>query len=283
MRNHRLARRLLYLFFLFCLTPGCQTFPGQHNLTVLVRDAETKKPVATAEVYLCQRLGHDEVAPCHSKGFTEADGIARLRAQPAGAHGLQVQTVAQGYLPEKVNVSADALKKKTADPPSPEGEQRPADVIVDLYAEPNFSVELVLPPGYRGLVKADIQVSDNFPLPARQRCFRYLVSASGDVVVKGSSLLRRVSVHDYRARYGDGPLLGTTMDAEKVGFRWLRGMGNRQLFVVGTQLDYEVLHRQLAPEDSQPAFDSVADAERAAGSNRYRYGKITAPNYENKK
>lgn len=283
MRNHRRARRLLYLFFLFCLTPGCQTFPRQPSLAVLVRDAETKQPVATAEVYLCQRLAHDEVAPCHSKGFTQSDGIARMRGGSSGAHGLQVQAVAQGYLPEEVNVSADALKKKPVDLPSPEGEQPPADVIVDVYAEPNFSVELVLPPGYRGLVKADIQVSDNFPLTARQRCFRYLVSASGDVVVKGPSLLRRVSVHDYRARYGNGPLLGTTMDAEKVGFRWLRGMGNRQLFVVGTQMDYEVLHRQIAPEDSQPAFDSVADAERAAGSNKYRYGKISAPNYEPKK
>lgn len=285
MRNRRLARRLLCLFCFFCLMPGCQMLPKQPSLTVLVRDAETKKPIATAEVYLCQCLAHDEVAPCRSKGLTQADGIARLRAEPVGTHGFQVQTVAQGYLPEKVNVpAAAALKKKAAPPSSPETEPHPADAIVDVYAEPNFSVELVLPPGYRGLVKAEIQVSDNLPVPAGQRCFRYLVSASGDVLVKGPSLLRRVPVQDFRARYGNGPLLGTTLDAEKVGFRWLRGMGNRQFFVVGTQMDYEVLHRQIAPEESQPAFDSAADAERAAGSNKYRYGKISAPNYEpNKK
>ncbi len=276
MRNCRLAQRLLCLFFLFCLTLGCQTFQKQPNLAVLVRDAETKKPIATAEVYLCQRLAHGEVAPCRSKGLTQADGIARLRGEPATEHGFQVQAVAQGYLPEKINVPANALKKRAA----PETEPRPADAIVDVYAEPDFSVELVLPPGYRGLVKTEIQIQDNLPLAKGQRCFRYLVSASGDVVVKGPSLLRRVPVNAYRGRYGNDPLLGTAMDAEKVGFRWLRGMGNRQFFVVGTQVDYEVLHRQIAPEESQAAFDSTADAARAAGSNKYRYGKITAPNYE---
>jgi hypothetical protein len=283
MRNRRLARRLLCLLFLFCQAPGCQTFRSGQELTVLVRDAETKAPVATAEVYLCQCLKKDEVAPCRSMDFTQADGIVRLRAEPVGEHGFQVQAVAQGYLPEKIDVAADALKKNVATPSHPKAEQGPVDAIVEVYHEPDFSVELVLPPGYRGLVKAEVQVQDGLPLAKGQRCFRFPVSASGDVVVKGPALLRRVSAQEFRARYGDGPFLGTAMDAEKVGFRWLKGAGNQHLFVVGNQLDYEALHRQVAPEETQAAAGSTDDPAWAGRSHKYRYGRITAPNYEPKK
>lgn len=280
MCNRWLARCLLCLFFPLCLTTGCQIFHGDQTVAVLVRDAETKKPIATAEVYLCQCLPHDEVAPCHSKGLTQADGIARLRAETAGEHGIQVQAVAQGYVPEKLNVSADALKKIAPASSPQSAKQRPADVIVDVYAEPDFRVELVLPPGYRGLVKAAIQTQDNLSVPTGQRCFRYPVSASGDAVVRGPSLLQRVPAPEFRARYGNGPLLDATLDAEKVGFRWVKSVGNRQFFVVGTQLDYEKLHRQIAPEEAQTASGSWDDPAWTNRSHKYRYGKITAPNYE---
>jgi hypothetical protein len=276
MRNRRFAQRLLCLLFLICLAPGCQTFHGDQTLAVLVRDAETKQPITTAEVYLCQRLKPDEVAPCRSAAFTQTDGIARLHAEPGGEHGFQVQAVAQNYLAETIDVPADALKKNLSQTAGP----RPADVTVEIYAGPEFSVELVLPPGYRGLIKAEVRIQDNLPLPKGQRCFRFPVSATGDVLVQGPSLLRRVPAAAFRARYGDGPLLGTTMDAEKVGFRWLKGAGDQQVFLVGNQLDYEKLHRLVAPEDTQAAFGAVDDPSWSSRSHGYKYGKMTAKNYE---
>lgn len=280
MRNHRFARRLLCLFLLVCLTQGCQVFHSDQTLTVLVRDAETKQPIPTAEVYLCQCLKDDEIAPCRSRELTQANGIARLRADPIGDFGVQVQAIAQGYLPETRKLPAETLKKHTSPPTPPTEERLPPDLILEVYAEPAFSVELVLPPGYRGLVKAEIQVQDNFPLPRGQRCFRCSVSGTGDVSVIGPHLLQRVPAPDYRARYANGPLLGTTMDAEKVGFRWLKGDGARHYFVVGNQLDYEALHRRLAPEETRAVNGSWDDASNAGRSNKYRYGKLTAKNYE---
>lgn len=279
MRNRRLAQRLFCLLFLSCLAPGCQTFRIDQNLTVLVRDAETKQPIPTAEVYLCQRLKADEVAPCRSAAFTEAEGVAQLYAEPGGEHGFQVQAVAQGYLPETIDVPADVLKKKM--PLSSQGtETHPADVTVDVYRGPDFSVELVLPPGYRGLVKADVRIQDNLPLSKGRRSFRFPVSASGEVVVQGPSLLRRVPAEQFRARYGDGPLLDTAIDAQKVGFRWIKGAGNQHVFVAGNQVDYEKLHRLVAPEDTQAAFGAVDEPSWANRSHKYRYGKMTAKNYE---
>lgn len=272
MRNRRLAQRLLCLFFLFCLATGCQTFHGDQTLAVLVRDAETKQPITTAEVYLCQRLKPDEVAPCRSASFTQADGIARVRAEPGGEHGFQVQAVAQGYLPETLDVAADFVKKN----PSPSVEPSPVDVTVEAYAAPDFSVELILPPGYRGLIKAVVQIQDNLPLAKGQRCFRFPVSATGDVLVQGPPLLRRVPAAAFQARYGNGQLLGTTMDAEKVGFRWLKGAGNQHVFVAGNQVDYEMLHRQVAPEETQAAFGAVDDPSWANRSHKYKYSHITS-------
>ncbi|HEY7328983.1 MAG TPA: hypothetical protein VH592_15170 [Gemmataceae bacterium] len=285
MRNRRLAQCLLCLLFLSCLVLGCQTFSGEKTLNVLVRDAETKKPVPTAEVYLCERLKGDGVAPCRSAAvFTEANGNARLRTEPGGEHGYQLQAVAQGYLPEKIDLpaeKADARHPTAGKNSTPaDADKSAADAIVEVYAAPDFSVELVLPPGYRGLVKAEIQVQDNVLLPAGQRCFRFPVSASGDVLVKGPPQLRRVSPHEFRARYGDGPVLGTTMDAQQVGFRWLRGAGNQHLFVIGNQVDYETLHRQVAPEETQTALGAADDPAWANRSHKYRYGKMTAKNYE---
>ncbi|HTU91700.1 MAG TPA: hypothetical protein VMF69_16575 [Gemmataceae bacterium] len=280
MCNRWLTQRLFCFYFLFYLTPGCTMFHSDQTVTVLVRDAETMKPITTAEVYLCQCLPNDEVAPCYSKGLTQTDGIARLRTEPASEQGIQVQTVAQGYLPEKLDVFADVFKKNASAPSSQPIERRPADVIVDVYSEPNFSVELVLPAGYRGLVKAEVQIRDDLPLPAGQRCFRYPVSASGDVLVTGPSLLRRVPASEFRARYGNGPFLGTAMDAEKVGFRLLKSLGSQQYFVVGTQLDYEKVHRQVAPEEAVAASGSFEDPAWTNRSHKYRYGKVTAPSYE---
>lgn len=275
MRNHRLARPLLCLIPYFCLVYGCQVFQGEQPLTVLVRDAETKEPIPTAEVYLCQRLKNDEIAPCRSRDLTQKDGIARLRPEPAGQYGLQVQAVVPRYLTEKVNVSAEAIKKRSTAPAVRKDEQRPADVIVDVFAEPNFSVELVLPPGYRGLVKAEIQLQDDLPLPPHQRCFRFAVSPTGEVLVKGPSLLQRVPVPEYRARYADGPLLSTTMDAEKIGFRWIKSAGNWHYFTVGTQLDYEALHRRVAPEQTRAVKGSWDDASGLDRSHKFKYGHIT--------
>lgn len=275
MRNHRLARLLLCLVFCVGVIAGCQVFQGERPLTVLVRDAETKKPIQTAEVYLCQRLKHDEVAPCRSRDLTQKDGIARLRPEPAGQLGFQLQAVAPDYLTEKVNVSADAFKKHPSTPAIQPDTTHLADVVVEVFHEPNFTVELVLPPGYRGLVKAEVQLQDHLSLSPQQRCFRFAVAPSGEVLVKGPALLQRVPVPEYRARYANGPLLNTTMDSKTIGFRWIKSAGNRHYFTVGTQLDYEVLHRRVAPEETRTVQGSWDDASGIGKSHKFKYSHIT--------
>jgi hypothetical protein len=274
MRDRRLACCLLSLIPLLFPTLGCQILHPDPDIVVLVRDAETKMPLSSAEVYLCPRLKDDTIDRCEATALTRTDGLAHVAAKAAGAHGVAVQAIASGHLPETRNVSADDLKKIASLPQSPKGEERPADVVVEAYAEPAFSVELLAPPGYRGLIEVEIALRDSLPHPVGQRCYQYAVQPSGLVRIEGPTLLQRVAVADYRARYAGRPLLTSTMDAETVGFRWLRGAGGKHYFVLGTQLDYEKLQRRMLPEQHLTS-DAWEDPSQKENRGKYRYGKIT--------
>ncbi len=275
MRVCRVARCLLCLVPFWGSSVGCQMLQSERGLVVMVRDAETKKPLSSAEVYVCQRLKDDSIIPSPTSNFTQSDGIVRIRSAPPGEYGIEVQAVANGYLSEKIKVSADDLKKMSARLPSSGKDAESADVVVDAYAEPGFSVEFIAPKGYRGLIEVEIALRDDAVCPKGQRCFSYPVTPSATVRVEGPSLLNRVSIQDYRARYPDGPLLSSVLDVDKVGFRWIKGSGNKHLFLLGTQTDYETLHRRMIPAE-QANSDSWEEVSSQEKRGKYRYGSITS-------
>jgi hypothetical protein len=243
----RLARYAMSLVFLLTFASGCQVLYRYRPVPVLVRDAETKKPIADAEVHLSYPLSRDSLAPFDSSERTEADGIAHLRAAPYGDFGVRVDASAPGYLSEQMNLSTESIQHiEPAHPFEETGRRRP--VVVEMYHEPRFTVELVVPTGYRGVIKAEVDMQNEDAAPTGQRCFRYEV-VDGFVKIKGPGVLRRVYPADYRACYADGTPLSGEMTLLKVGFRWLRGNGNEQYFFVGTQPEYD-MQRRFAPEDS---------------------------------
>jgi hypothetical protein len=75
-------RLAISLVFLLALAPGCQVLYRYRPLPVLVRDAETKKPIEGADVHLSYPLSRDSLAPFDSSERTDKDGIAHLRAAP---------------------------------------------------------------------------------------------------------------------------------------------------------------------------------------------------------
>jgi hypothetical protein len=274
MESRRLVGRLVSLVVLLCLAPGCQVLHVYRPVSVLVRDAETKKPVAGAQVQLEYPTTHDSLAPFASSGLTGDDGIARLRAAPFG-YALLITATASGYLAENQELPVATVQKIQPSSWFEAAERRPTSFIVDMYAQPAFSVELVLPSGYRGLVRAQVQTAEGTSFPAGQRCFRFDVPASGVVQVSGPAPLGRLSAPDFRARFEGGPLLGEKMDVVTTGFRWLTREGNDHLFVVGTINDYEVFRRRYAPRDSSggSSHSSPEDSgEKHGGGGHHRGG-----------
>lgn len=284
MRIHRLAHCLFCLALLFALAPGCQFLHSYRPVTVLVRDAETKKPIADAEVHLSYPLTRDSLAPCNSSAKTGQDGLARLRAAPYGSFGLLMETNAPNHQSESEDVSAGAIQELSPAHLFEDVNRRPADFVVEMYAEPCFSVELIVPADYRGLIKTTTQIDENAPCPQGLRCFRYEVSPRSDVIaVNGPAILRRVSPSDYKARYAGGEPLSNKMDLVTVGFRWLKRDGNENYFVVGTQNEYDQFRRRLAPSQAgaehakNPYADDIPHARSGRRGHRSSSASDSSP------
>jgi hypothetical protein len=238
---------------------------------VLVRDAETKEPIADAEVHLSYRLSRDSLAPFDSSQRTGADGIAHLKAAPYGVFGVSLEATAARYIPEQLSVSTEFIQNMKPAPLSKQGEQSPSECVIEMYAEPRFTVELIVPVGYRGLIKADVQIQDDLPAPPKQRCYRYEV-ADGFVSIKAPAVLRRICPQEFRACYADGTPVDKEMTLLKVGFRSLRCEGKVHYFVVGTQPEYDMQRRSFIAEDTASKPRSAETSSNSSRGGRYHRG-----------
>ena len=171
---------------------------------------------------------------------------------------MVVEAVSDGYLYETKSLPAEAARAIPQGRPLEMVDQRPPTVVLDMYTEPRPTVELVVPAGYRGLVKAEVHVRedawDGGPQahwwesaaakargPLRQRLFRYDVGPSGVVEVAGPPLL--LHDPDFRVRYADDTPVSWQATDSPLGFWQLRSEGACHYLVVGTSSDYETLRR----------------------------------------
>ena len=175
MTNRRLARCLVCPVFLLATLPGCQAFHAYRPVTVLARDAETKKPIPGAQIRISYPLAQSSAAPWESVGSTNSDGTVQLRAAPYGDAGILVDAVLSGYMTEQKSYPVDAVKAIPSFHFFDSGGRHAPDFVVDMYAGKPFpQVELVVPNGYRGTVKAAVQIQDDAPFtPGQRRLFSY--------------------------------------------------------------------------------------------------------------
>jgi hypothetical protein len=153
-------------------------------------------------------------------------------------------------------------------------DQRPPCVVVEMYAEePRLTVELVLPVGYRGLVKADIQVEENAPCSPGQRLFRYVVPPSGVVRVSAPVVFRRFTFPNFLGTYANGTRLSREARDAEVGFWWLKSEGASHTFFVGPASEY-ALHR---PEPSHDPVESPSGKGQGRGRGRRNRGGGQSP------
>jgi len=245
---------------LLAMMPGCQGFHQYRPVVVMARDAETQQPIPGAEVKISYPTTEPTFAPSDSYSSTGESGIARLRAAPYGESGIAVSVTAKGYMFEDKYVPVSAVEAI-----QPAGwfetvEKRPANFVVDVYAEPRPFVELVLPVGFRGFVKADVKVNDELPLARGQRNFTFVTSSTGEAEVVGPSLLRRVSPADFRAKFADGtPLTRSSKDSE-IALWWLRSDGHTQHFLVGSKYEFDMLGKSYQGDSESHSHGGKGDS-----------------------
>jgi hypothetical protein len=264
MRQRALARRLVGPALLLALAAGCQSLHRPRPVVVLARDAETKRPIAAAEVDVSYPFLPPAQAPTASVETAGADGVARVHATAVSDLGALVSANASGYLSESKGLNGPAVEAL-----KPAGffeavEKRPVDVVLELYAAPGPTVELVLPAGYRGLVKVEARPGD-ISCPPGQRLFRYEVPPSGALQVVGPPLFRHLATPDFHLVYADGSALAWHGKDAPVGYWWIRAEGAAQVFLVGTQTEYDGM-RQAG--QTEGAANSRATGGKGGGGRR---------------
>jgi hypothetical protein len=242
----RLTLRLFFHFLLIAFAPACQAFQRYKPVSVLVRDAETKQPIQAAQVKIWYPPTQDAFPYQESSGLSGDDGVARLRAAASGSDGITVESTADGYLAEQVSMVAAAADSKASG-----AKDRPPDsVVVEMYTAPRATIELVVPTGYVGLITVRLEIHDEAKYAPRQRLFRYEVHESGLAQLTGPPLFRRLVSADYRARYADGTPLPQKAGPLDTGLRWFKCDGQDQIFVVGTQSDFDRVRRMQAADEA---------------------------------
>jgi hypothetical protein len=271
MGNRRFARALFFLAI--AVVPGCQALQAYRPVAIKVQDAETKQPIPGAVAYISYPLMHPSQAPFDSTGPTGSDGIVRLRAAPAGPAGVLVEVTAKGYLFEQKTLSIAAVEAIKPAGWFEKVSQRPPDLAIEMYAEPRPSVELVLPPVFRGKITAEVHVQPDAPGTPGQRLFRYAVSPAGTVQVVGPALVDRVVPLDYQAVTSDGVRLTREAKGLDMGFYALKEDTHLLTFFVGTRAEYDAIRRAELQDDAH----SGQPKSGGGGGGRKGGGKRSQP------
>jgi hypothetical protein len=244
--------------------PGCVALNSYNPAEVLVRDAETKKPIPSAQVHISYPLTRSSFAPHESVGTTNNVGIANLEVATCEDSFIMVDAKADGFMSRTLDISSEAERQLKPSYWLSWSKPSIAQFTVEMYALPRFCIEFVLLAEYRGLVKAQVEFQEQIPCPASQRVFNYEVQPDGKVYVLAPKVLGQYPPV-YRAKAADGTLLTEEMDATKIGFRWLKRDGNDEYFVVGTLTEYESYQRAAI---SRPGRSEEHSSDSGKGHGR---------------
>jgi hypothetical protein len=228
---------------------GCVGYRPR-DVIVSVRDAETHKPVPGAVVHVSMPHTADE----GRDQTTLPNGMARVTFTPSSGEPILVEATAAGYVADSVVAGEQTVAAVATYPVVGPALPHAPDFTIELYPGPKFSVELVVPPGYRGLVRADLDFREGVPIPTGQRLYSFDVNAKGEAKGVGPAVLKRVSPSEYRARPPDatGPV---DEGPDGIALRFLKNDAGTDVFVYGSREDFERYRKELgveAPTNSAP-------------------------------
>jgi len=243
---------------------GCTTYFNQ-PVTVSIRDAETKQPIQGAAVrssYMTMLdLGVAFAAWGAKDGITDNDGQLILFIDP-NKDCLNIDVSAKGYQ-AKQNMWGMRIQERLS------SQGRFAwgkDFALDLYKDPEASMDVIIPNGYRGPVLLDFDRVDTPPATIGQRHFVYEASPQGHVAIQQSGLLEAVGgftrVH---ARFKDGTEVQTIEDPfqynppEKTIALWFITPvweHHTWVYILGTKAEAEAAKQMLWGDGNH--FDELA-------------------------
>jgi hypothetical protein len=242
---------------------GCQTLHPIPTVPIAVVDAETKAPIPGATVRLWSPADN---SPSHIEpsGTTGPDGVARIKAAFPKEADVLIEVSAPGYLSDEMDRT---LSAKAPGAPAGGG-------LVEMFAGPKPYIQLVIPTGFRGDLKAEIKVQDDAPTQPGQRVFTYNVPLPTVENIVGTPIVVHIvappvidgRLAPFRGLYANRtPMPAEPKDSDVV-LRWVRSEGLDQYFVVGTKIDQESARR--AAEKTIGPRESSGDSKSSGGGRR---------------
>lgn len=195
MRNKIYAAGLLAM--LMCLA-GCKWYTYQ-DTTVLVTNGETGEPLADAAVYIQAIPLFTFNIPEDLSVKTDHHGTARLRLVDNNPFFLGVEV--EGY--RGMNFSWGYMRKDESSPPfrvpqenhvtlsiaDPSDGRDTAQLKIKLFREPTPSLRIVVPDGYRGLIKVHlVRYPGDSPWQPTGRVHQITTNLKGEVSLIESHL-----------------------------------------------------------------------------------------------
>ena len=242
---------ILCAFSLSCACGGCLTIYGYRDVEVTVTDAETGEPVPGATVTVGYIKGMlDLNTPKPSSGTTGATGLARVRVAKLDSRtGLTAE--GPGYLQGHLRRFDDTIGKPQ----------------VALYRAPEARLVIVLPVGYRGLVKVErVPVPQAVPVTPGKRELRFTLGAGALIRIEATPLIEDHIWRDFQFEDFEGrripidarhtPAGPDDVVPRLVTFKEEPTGRVRDLWIVGTESDKQNLWDKLYPDDPAIAGES---------------------------
>jgi len=239
---------------------GCGLFREYRPVTIQVIDGETRQPLPGAEVSVSYPNMLDFTAPTPVSGVTDGRGAVTLEVGEYCNKQLSAERAAYSQVGRVV------LRPGFIAALPREASRRDVHYILELWADPNPVVEFVIPPGYRGPIKARFEPANSQDFQPGQRVFQCRIDEAGRVTVKAPKLVDGNSHSTkFAARCEGGNLLPEGRDSkpDEVALRSVNsGYPNQltRLFIIGTQVEADALHertiRRLAPNHIQSDHDA---------------------------
>jgi uncharacterized membrane protein YgcG len=271
MPARQIANQSICLFIAF-VAGGCQTLSRDRPIGVEVVDAETKKPVPGAQVKITYPMSQTGVSLQQSTVAAGSDGVAHVKVASTSDFGIILDASADGYLHDDLNVSSASVQRISPAGMFENPDHRAANYRLELYSVPDFSIELIVPLGYHGVVRAKTKFEKDVAFPARQRRFRFEVAKSGTVELAGPAVLRQILPVDYVASFPDGNSLSKIPDDLTVGLKYWKMDGAEQLFVVGTKAEIDGFVRSSSAPSMESSTRSSGGRGNGSGSGGKRRG-----------
>lgn len=246
-----------------CLA-GCEI--SHHSITpteVLVLDAETAAPLSdvTVSIYYPHPYAIVLNMPKDVSVETETDGRVALGVANFNM-GWFWTVSATGYPSVRWNEdlrdpSFWSVPVGVRDIFNDERGRR--EITVYLYRDPPPKITVIVPNGYRGPLKVDLQPSENYVQgEVGQREFVFNASETGYVGIEATPLLRRSYASRVLVRYVDGTRIwdwGEYLSPDRddrIALYRIVGTGNRWLYMIGTKADAEALRAEVYEEVTEP-------------------------------